>query len=98
MFGYGARVGVAEGVHDPLHARALYVEAGDEALLVEDTIEYPIQVNGKLRGRLTVSVDAEPADIESQALADDAVKRAIGDKAVRKVIVVKGKMINVVAN
>ncbi len=70
----------------------------DPSLLVEDSVEYPIQVNGKLRGRLTVPVDADSSEVEHQALNDDSVQRAIEGKTIRKVIIIKGKMINVVAN
>ena len=70
----------------------------DPSLLVEDSVEYPIQVNGKLRGRLTVSVDADSSEVEHQALHDGSIQRAIEGKKIRKVIIIKGKMINVVAN
>ena len=69
----------------------------DPELLVEAEVEYPVAINGKLRGRVTVPADADNAAIEAAALADDKVKAALADKTVRKIIVVKGKMVNVVA-
>jgi leucyl-tRNA synthetase len=69
----------------------------DESALARDSIELVLQVNGKLRGRVQVSVDAKTPDIEALALADENVKRFIEGKAVKKVIVVPGKLVNVVA-
>ncbi len=68
----------------------------DEQALVEDEKLIVVQVNGKVRARLTVAADADNAAIEQAALADDQVQRFIGDKTVRKVIVVPGKLVNVV--
>ncbi|WP_435277730.1 leucine--tRNA ligase [Rhodococcus yananensis] len=68
----------------------------DEKWLVEDTVEYPIQVNGKVRSRITVAADAQPDAIEAVALADDKIVDLLGGVAPRKVIVVPGKMINIV--
>jgi len=70
--------------------------AADEAALEEDTIEMVVQVNGKLRGRVRVAADATTAEIESQALADANVQRFVADKQIRKIIVVPGKLVNVV--
>ena len=81
------------------HAESLaYVAApvADEALLVDDTVEYPVQVNGKVRARLTVSADADAATVESLALADPKVAALLDGKAPKKVIVVPAKMVNVV--
>jgi len=66
----------------------------DDALLVEDTIEVPIQINGKVRNR--ISVPAEATKEELEAIATESVADAIEGKTVRKVIVVPGKIINVV--
>jgi leucyl-tRNA synthetase len=55
-----------------------------------------VQVNGKLRGRITVAVDAEEGMVRAAALADANVQKFIGGAAVRKVIVVPGKLVNVV--
>ena len=68
----------------------------DPALLVEEQIELPIQVNGKLRSRITVDADADDKTVEETALADDKIKQALGDATVRKVIIVKGRLVNVV--
>ena len=68
----------------------------DETALARESIELVVQVNGKLRGRIQVAVDAAREDIEAQALAESNVTRFIGDKPVRKVIVVPGRLVNVV--
>jgi leucyl-tRNA synthetase len=81
------------------HAHTVTYEpfpVADPALLAEDTVEYPVQVNGKLRGRVNVATGAAPAEVEAAALADDKVAAALAGKAPRKVIVVPGKMVNVV--
>jgi leucyl-tRNA synthetase len=65
-------------------------------LLVEDTVTLVVQVNGKKRGDVTVPRDAQNPDIEAAVLALDAVKLALGGKAVRKVIVVPMRIVNVV--
>ena len=68
----------------------------DPALLVEDTIEYPVQVNGKVRGHVTVAADADQATVEAAALVDDRVLAAMAGATPKKVIVVPGRMVNVV--
>jgi len=68
----------------------------EEKWLVEDSVEYPIQVNGKVRSRITVPADAKPDAIEAAALADEKIVELLAGAAPRKVIVVPGKMINVV--
>lgn len=68
----------------------------DESALAQDTVEIVVQVNGKLRGRILVAVDADSDSISAQALADENVKRFIADKTVRKTIVVPGRLVNVV--
>ena len=68
----------------------------DEAMLVEDTVTLPIQVNGKRRSELVVAKDAAKEDIEAMALADDAVQRALDGGAPKKLIVVPGRIVNVV--
>jgi len=68
----------------------------DPALLIEDTIEYPIQVNGKLRGKVTVPADADDAAIEAAAREDENVAEHMAGKTVRKVIVVPKRLINIV--
>src|SRR5690606_12644430 len=68
----------------------------DPALLVADSVEYPIQVKGKVRSRIQVPADADPAAIEAAALADEKVVALLEGQAPRKVIVVPGKMVNIV--
>ncbi|MCS1410854.1 MAG: Leucine--tRNA ligase [Verrucomicrobia subdivision 3 bacterium] len=68
----------------------------DESLLVEGTLEIPVQVNGKLRARLRVSQTASKDEIEALALKDAKVASFIEDKPVRKVIVVPKKLVNLV--
>jgi len=71
--------------------------AVDEAALEQDSIEYVVQVNGKVRGKVQVPADADQPAIESAALSNDNVRRFIGETEVRKVIVVPNKLVNVVA-
>jgi leucyl-tRNA synthetase len=68
----------------------------EPAMLVEDTVEYPVQVNGKLRGKVSVPADADDATIEAEARKDPNVAEHMAGKMVRKVIVVKGRLINLV--
>ena len=70
----------------------------DESALVQDEITYVVQVNGKLRGKISVSADLDKAEIERRAQADDNVARFLTDLTVRKVIVVPNKLVNIVAN
>lgn len=81
--------------HDPSVADAPWPR-WEEAMLVEESIEYPVQVNGKVRGRITVPADAGQEAIEAAAKADEKVATAMGDKQVRKVIVVPGRLVNLV--
>ena len=68
-----------------------------EAALVQDEIELVIQVNGKLRGSVTVAKDADRSAIERSALAQPAVQKYLEGVGVKKVIVVPGKLVNIVA-
>jgi leucyl-tRNA synthetase len=68
----------------------------DPALLVEDELELPVQVSGKVRGRIRVAAGADDAAVEAAALADERVRAAIGDREVRRVVVVPGRLVNVV--
>ena len=70
----------------------------DPALLVESSVDYPVQVNGKMRGKITVPADADDTAIEAAARADEKVAAQLDGKTIRKVIVVKGRMVNIVAN
>jgi len=69
----------------------------DEAALVQDEIELVLQVNGKLRGKLVVPSTADAAAIETAARASPEVARHTGGAPIRKVIVVPGRLVNVVA-
>jgi leucyl-tRNA synthetase len=68
----------------------------DESALVQDKVELMVQVNGKLRSKVSVSADADNKTIESLALADENVMRFTEDKEIRKVIVVPGRLVNIV--
>ena len=81
--------------HDDTLMYTAFPEA-DEQYLVDETIEIPVQVNGKVRGRVVVAADADQATCEAAALADDRVVSAMGGATPTKVIVVPGRMINIV--
>ena len=83
--------------HDELLADVAWLQC-DESALVRDEIELVLQVNGKLRSRINVAADANNETIEAQALADDKIQSNIEGKTVRKVIVVPGRLVNIVAN
>ncbi|MGM1059738.1 leucine--tRNA ligase [Saccharothrix sp. Mg75] len=68
----------------------------DEKYLVEDTVEYPIQVNGKVRARVVVAASASQDEVKAAALAEEKVAELVGGKEPRKVIVVPGRLVNVV--
>ena len=68
----------------------------DRSLIVENTVTLPIQVNGKRRGEIVVARDADAKAVEAAALADESVQRALDGKAPKKVIVVPGRIVNVV--
>ncbi len=72
--------------------------AFDERYTREDTVELPIQINGRLRSRLVASISSTREELESAALADPRVRRHIEGGTVRKVIVVPRKLINIVVN
>lgn len=93
----------------PHICHALWLELGHESALIDqrwptvdesalqlDLIEMVVQVNGKLRARLSVAVDASKESIETEALADENVQRFIDGKEVRKVIVVPGRLVSIV--
>jgi leucyl-tRNA synthetase len=69
----------------------------DPAMLLEDTIEVPVQISGKVKARIRVSAEADAAAMEAAALADAKVQELIAGKTVRKVIAVPGRLINIVA-
>ena len=68
----------------------------DESLLVTSTVEVPVQVNGKLRGKVTVAADADEPTIQAAAAADEAVARFLAEKTIVKPIVVPGRLVNFV--
>ena len=68
----------------------------DAALAKEEEVEIPVQVNGKLRGRVLVPADADESLVKERALADEKVKAAIAGKQIVKVIFVPGKLLNLV--
>ena len=70
----------------------------DEQLLTEDAVEMVVQIMGKNRGRITVPADADTDSIEQAALADEKIAPQLQGKTVRKIIVVPGRLINIVAN
>jgi len=72
--------------------------AVDEAALARDEIDIVVQVNGKVRAKISVSADASKDDIQEMALAHENVQRFTEGVSIRKVIVVPGKLVNVVAN
>ena len=67
-----------------------------QALLIDETIKIAVQVNGKRRDELTISPDASKEQVEKAALELENVKRSIGDKTIRKIIVVPKRIVNIV--
>ncbi len=80
---------------DGLVATALWPIA-DEAMLVDDTVTLPIQINGKRRAEISVPKDMDKAEVEKIALSTEAVQKALDGNAPKKVIVVPGRIVNVV--
>ncbi len=78
-----------------LAAQAPWPKA-DPVMLVEDTVTLPIQINGKRRAEIVVAKDLPAAEVEKIVLADEAVVRALGGVPPRKLIVVPGRIVNVV--
>jgi leucyl-tRNA synthetase len=70
----------------------------DESALIKTSIEIVVQVGGKVRAKLQVAADADKDSIEKMALADTNVQKFIDGKTIRKVIVVPGKLVNIVAS
>ncbi len=69
----------------------------DESQLVDDEIEIPVQIKGKVRSRITIAADADEATIEAAALTDPRIAELLEGAEIRKVIVIPGKLVNVVA-
>jgi len=91
---------IAEDLWQALgHATTLAYEpwpAFDEAMLREDTIEIPVQINGKLRAVIQVPADADQAAMEQSARAQPKIAESLAGKTVAKVIVVPKRMVNFV--
>ena len=95
----------------PHIAHTLWVELGhaepiidaqwpevDEAAMTRDVITVVVQINGKRRAQMDLSADANEDELEREALANEHVQRHLEGRAIRKVIVVKGKLVNIVAS
>ena len=91
---------LSEEIWQMLDGEGLVAEAAwpkaDPSLLVEDTVTLPIQVNGKRKSEITVPKDLDKAEVEKRALADDAVIKALAGGQPKKLIVVPGRIVNVV--
>jgi leucyl-tRNA synthetase len=91
---------LAEEVWAALGGKGLVAQApwpkSDPAMLVEDTVTLPIQVNGKRRSEISVPRDMPKEEVEKLVLADDAVIRFLAGEPVKKLIVVPGRIVNVV--
>ena len=81
--------------HDTSLARHRFPVA-DPALLRVDTVDYPIQLRGKVRARIQVPADAGPEAVEAAALADERVIALLAGGTPRKVVVVPGRMVSIV--
>ena len=68
----------------------------DEKLLAENTVTYPVAINGKVRDNIVLPTDASDEQIKNQIMELEGVKKWLDGKPPKKVIVVKGKMVNVV--
>jgi leucyl-tRNA synthetase len=68
----------------------------DESKLVQDTVTLPVQVNGKRKAEIEVAADADKATVEALAMATQAVIRALDGATPKKIIVVPGRIVNIV--
>lgn len=68
----------------------------DEKALLRDEVEIAIQINGKIKAKINIPTGMTEAEIEAASINDDDVKAAIGDKTVAKIIVIKGRLVNIV--
>jgi leucyl-tRNA synthetase len=91
---------MAEELWEALGHKGGIVAAGwpeyDAAVAKADEIVVPVQVNGKLRARLTVPADVTEDDLRARALADPQVRPHLDGKEVKKVVVAKGKLVSIV--
>ncbi|MEC7352728.1 MAG: class I tRNA ligase family protein, partial [Planctomycetota bacterium] len=70
----------------------------DPDMLRDELVEIPVQVLGKVRSRISLPPDADREEMERAALADDRIAGIIQGKTVRKVVVIPGRLVNIVAN
>ena len=93
---------IAEEIHAALGNKGSITKQGwphfDEAILEADTAEIPVQIMGKVRGKIQVSANATEDEIEQAALMDNHIASLIEGKEVRKIIVVQNKIVNIVVN
>jgi leucyl-tRNA synthetase len=81
------------------HARSLAwhpFPVAEPSYLVEEMLELPVQVNGRLRSRVVVAAQADDATVEAAARADDKVVAQLAGRRVHKVVVVRGRLVNFV--
>ena len=90
----GSKLGVKGGLNGGFYASAW--PSHDAALLVDDEVEMPVQIQGKIKARLMVPTKADAAAVEALALAHADVIAAIAGRPVKKVVVVPGRMVNIV--
>jgi leucyl-tRNA synthetase len=91
---------ICQAMWEALGGNGLAVDASwplaDNAALVRETVEMVVQVQGKIRGRIEVPADADEETVTGAALEEPNVQRFIGDAEIRKIVVVPGKLINIV--
>ncbi len=85
-----ARMGKPYSIHTQPWPQA------DESAIVVDEVEIAVQVNGKVRDRITLPADADEETIKAAALASEKVQKFLEGKEPRKVIVIKGRLVNIV--
>ena len=81
--------------HEQLLLHASWPKAEAKAL-EQDALELVVQVNGKLRSKISVASDMDKSGIESAALADSNIQKFIGDQSIKRVIVVPNRLVNIV--
>ena len=91
---------IAHGLWGALELDGAVIDASwpdvDPRAVVRDTVEMVVQVDGKLRGHIEVASEADETIIQQTALSEERVRRHVGDKPVKKIIVVPGKLVNIV--
>ena len=94
----GAKLGISGTTHEGMRVSLANEPwpAVDPTKLVDDEVEMPVQIQGKIKARLMVPAKADAASIEALALAHADVVAAIAGRAVKKVVVVPGRMVNIV--